>query len=88
MRTWGAVAGLVMLLVPSVRADEHEEMRAAMHELKIVERHLKTAPPDYAGHRVAALKHVQEAMQEVRLALAMTKAGKSPEPAPRGGEDD
>ena len=82
MRTWGAIV-VLLVLATAARGDEHEEMRAAMHELKIVERHLKTAPASYEGHRVEALKHVQEAMTEVRLALAMTKKGKAP-----SAEDD
>lgn len=59
--------------VSAARADEHEEMRAALHELKIVQRHLKAAPQTYEGHRMAALEAVARALVEVRQALALVK---------------
>jgi hypothetical protein len=60
--------GLVAAGVPAA-ADEHEEMRAAQHELKIAKRHLQAAPRDYEGHRRAAIEHINQALAEVRLGL-------------------
>ena len=77
MRTWSIPVVLATLACAGLaRADEHEEMRAALHELKIVQRHLKDAPQTYAGHRAAALKAVSLALQEVRMALGQVRREK------------
>jgi Ni/Co efflux regulator RcnB len=62
-----------MLLARHAAADEHEQMRAAQHELKIVKQHLKDAPKDYEGHRKEALDYVDKALEQVRLGLNLTK---------------
>ena len=66
------IALLVALAVP-VLADEHEAMRAAQHELKLVKQRLKEAPKDYDGHRKAAIDYIDKALTEVRLGLAFVK---------------
>jgi hypothetical protein len=68
-----ALALAVTLGARPAAADEHEQMRAAQHELKIVREHLKDAPKDYEGHRKQALDYVNMALEQVRLALALTK---------------
>jgi hypothetical protein len=85
MRTWSIpLAVAAMAFASAVHADEHEELRAAVHELKIVQRHLKAAPASYEGHRLNALRAVQEALKELRLALAPMKREKQERSAPPG----
>lgn len=76
---FAAIAGLLLAIVPA-HADEHVEMRAALHEMLIARNHLQVAGHDYGGHRRAALDHVNQALAEIREAL---KAGKPD--APRNG---
>jgi hypothetical protein len=86
MRTWSIpVLVATLAFVAPARGDEHEEMRAALHELKIVQRHLKAAGMGYEGHRLNALRAVQEALREIRLGLALTKREKQERPAPKAG---
>ena len=44
-----------------------------MMHLREAKANLEHANHDFAGHRVAALKHVDEALEECRLALASDK---------------
>jgi hypothetical protein len=85
----GVLVSLGALLTATAAwADEHEEMRAAQHELKIVKRHLQAAGRDYEGHRRAALDHVDQALREVRQALALVaRRGPRREPG-EGGRTD
>lgn len=53
--------------------EEHPEIGAAMMHLKEAKRSLELAKHDFHGHRVAALKHVDEALEECRLALESDK---------------
>jgi hypothetical protein len=66
-----------------VRADEHEPLRAAQHELKIARDHLQRAGKDYAGRRKNALDHVNQALVEIRLALQAARG----EPKQDGGDE-
>jgi hypothetical protein len=50
-------------------AGPHPEMDAALHSLQEARRHLEKAEPVFAGHRVAAIKHVDAAIEEVHAAF-------------------
>jgi hypothetical protein len=50
--------------------EEHPEIASAMMHLKEAKQNLEHAAHDFGGHRVTALKHVNEALEECRLALA------------------
>jgi hypothetical protein len=88
----------VLLLVASatsVRATGDHELLAAQMELKIAKDHLQAAGTEYAGHRRAAMNHIDEALKEIRQALDVAKggAGQRPkrqvgEPATPPGDDD
>ena len=51
----------------------HPEIDAAMTHLEEAKQNLEKGAHDFAGHRVAALKHVNEALEECRLALESAK---------------
>jgi hypothetical protein len=53
--------------------EQHPEIAAAMMHLKEAKQNLEHAAHDFGGHRVTALKHVNEALEECRLALEADK---------------
>jgi hypothetical protein len=53
--------------------EAHPEIAGAMMHLKEAKSNLEHAAHDFGGHRVAALKHVNEALEECRLALEADK---------------
>ncbi|MBI3476702.1 MAG: hypothetical protein HY010_13300 [Acidobacteria bacterium] len=53
--------------------EEHPAIAMAMTHLKEAKKSLENAAHDFGGHRVAALKHVNEALEECRLALEADK---------------
>lgn len=50
-------------------AGPHPEMDAALHNLQEARRHLEKAEPVFAGHREAAIKHVDAAIEEMHAAF-------------------
>jgi len=50
-------------------AGPHPEMDAALHNLQEARRHLERAEPVFAGHREAAIKHVDAAIEEIHAAF-------------------
>ncbi len=51
-------------------ADEpHPEIRAALANLREARDHLQHAAHDFHGHRVAAIKAIDEAIRQLQLAL-------------------
>lgn len=60
----------VAVLSPSAPAFEpHPEIRAALEGLRSAKAHLESAKHDFHGHRVAALKHVDEAIAEAEICM-------------------
>jgi len=53
--------------------EKHPEIAAAMTHLREAKQNLEHAAHDFGGHRVAALKHVNEALEECRMALESDK---------------
>ena len=53
--------------------EKHPEIEAAMTHLKEAKQNLEHANHDFGGHRVTALKHVNEALEECRQALEFDK---------------
>jgi hypothetical protein len=60
----------VVTLVGRAVAEENAEMRAAQSDLKSAKSHLQAAAHDYAGHRKAAIEHVDGALGDIREGLA------------------
>ncbi|MGH9738540.1 MAG: hypothetical protein ACRD4X_08110 [Candidatus Acidiferrales bacterium] len=50
-------------------AEPHPEIRAAMANLREAREHLNHASHDFGGHRVAAIKAVDEAIHQLQLAM-------------------
>jgi hypothetical protein len=50
-------------------AGPHPEMDAALRNLQEARRHLEKAEPVFAGHREAAIKHVDMAIEEIHAAF-------------------
>jgi len=50
-------------------AGPHPEMEAALRSLQEARRHLDKAEPVFAGHREAAIKHVDAAIEEIHAAF-------------------
>jgi hypothetical protein len=60
----------VAILSPTAPAFEpHPEIRAALEGLRSAKAHLESAAHDFHGHRVAALKHVDEAIAEAEICM-------------------
>ena len=55
------------------KAEPHPEIRAAMASLQRSKEDLEKASHDFGGHRVAAIKAIDEALQHLRLALEYDK---------------
>lgn len=55
---------------PPQRRERHPEIRDAMRLLSQAQDHLNHAAHDFGGHRVAAMKHINEAIEELRAADA------------------
>jgi hypothetical protein len=77
--TRAPIAVAVLLLgVGTVRAGGDHEMLAAEQELKIAKDHLQAAEPAYEGHRRGAIEHIDQALQEIREAIRVSR-GRVPE---------
>ena len=69
-----ATLALGLLLPASAPAfQEHAALREATRELKTARRHLLAASHDYQGHRDAAVREIDQALEEIRLAIAGVK---------------
>jgi uncharacterized protein involved in copper resistance len=55
------------------KKEAHPEIESAMHHLREAKENLEHAAHDFGGHRASALKHVNEALEECRQALAYDK---------------
>jgi hypothetical protein len=55
------------------KKEHHPEIAAAMNHLREAKQNLEHAAHDFGGHRANALKHVNEALEECRLALEFDK---------------
>ena len=53
--------------------EQHPGIAAAMMHLKEAKQNLEHAARDFGGHRVTALKHINEALEECRQALEFDK---------------
>ena len=53
--------------------ETHPKITAALHALEVARKDLQDAAHDFKGHRVAALRHTEEAIKECNAALAVDK---------------
>lgn len=70
-----AVFALLLALSPSSPAagERHPQIRAAMRALENAKSHLEHAAHDFGGHRVEAIKAVDEAHHQLELCLQYDK---------------
>jgi hypothetical protein len=65
----GGPAEAPVATVKPEHREHHPEIHKAMHKLKAAKADLEKASHDYAGHRVAAIKLIDQAMDELKQAL-------------------
>ena len=58
---------------PPQRRERHPEIRDAIQLLNQVQDHLNHAQHDFGGHRVKAMKHISEALEELHAAQQFDK---------------
>lgn len=71
-RIMSILALMVMVVVfspISPAREEHPHIHAALDALHEAQNQLQSAAHDYHGHRVAALKHVDEAIREAEACM-------------------
>lgn len=70
-----AVFGLLLALSPTSRAarEEHPQIRAAMRALENAKDHLEHAAHDFGGHRVEAIRAIDEAHHQLEICLQYDK---------------
>jgi len=70
LRSLLPVLMFVAILTPTAPAYEpHPQIRAALEALRTAKHHLEEGAHDFHGHRVAALKHVDEAIAEAEICM-------------------
>ena len=74
MKMFLLAAGLTgtMAFTPAT-LEPHPHLRAAVVELEAARQELKTAAHDFGGHRVAAMRAVDAAIKQLRLAQQYDK---------------
>jgi hypothetical protein len=65
---WGALAAFTPRAVAEEK-ERHPRIRAAIRELREAKRDLEKADHDFGGHRVAAIKAVDHAIEQLEKAL-------------------
>ena len=55
------------------KGERHPEIHKAMRKLRGAKQDLEKATHDYAGHRVAAIGYINQALVELKAALASDK---------------
>ena len=68
------VAAASLLLAPaSMSREPHPHIRAALLELEAAKLELKTAAHDFGGHRVAAMRALDGAINQLKIAQQYDK---------------
>ena len=57
----------------AAQRERHPQIRAAMESLHQAHESLEHADHDFGGHRVAAMKHIEQAQHELELCLKYDK---------------
>ncbi len=58
---------------PAHHAEHHPEIHKAMRKLRGARQELEKAAHDYAGHKAKAMEAINQALEELRAALASDK---------------
>ena len=65
----GLLMPLAFTSTAQAEPEHHREIHAALHSLKIARDHLQDAHHDFGGHRDAALRACDAAIEQLRIAL-------------------
>jgi hypothetical protein len=69
MSALGVMALMLALTAPSPAFERHPEIRAAMEALRNAKQHLEHASHDFGGHRVDAIRAIEEAHHQLEACL-------------------
>jgi hypothetical protein len=69
MSSFGVLALLLMLSSPSPAAGRHPQIHAALNALQNAKIHLQEAAHDFGGHRVDAIRAIDEASRQLEICL-------------------
>ena len=71
-RMMGAFVTLALMLAlssPSPAAGKHPQIEDALRALREAKEHLQHAPHDFGGHRVDAIRAIDEAEHQLRICM-------------------
>jgi hypothetical protein len=69
MGTFAALALMLALSSPSPAFAKHPEIEDALRALHVAKDHLEHAAHDFGGHRVDAIRAIDEADKQLRICL-------------------
>lgn len=69
MASLAAIALMLVLSSPSPAAGKHPQIEAALHALADAKVHLEHAAHDFGGHRVDAIRAIDEADRQLRICM-------------------
>lgn len=69
MTSFAAIALMLVLSSPSPAAGKHPQIEDALHALANAKAHLERAAHDFGGHRVDAIRAIDEADRQLRICL-------------------
>jgi hypothetical protein len=69
MSFFAVIAMLLALSSPSPAGGRHPEIEAALASLQHAKQHLQEAAHDFGGHRVDAIRAIDEADRQLRVCL-------------------
>jgi hypothetical protein len=69
MSSFAVLALLLMMSSPSPAAGRHPQIRAALDALQRAKTHLQEAAHDFGGHRVDAVRAIDEASRQLEICL-------------------
>jgi hypothetical protein len=69
MTSFAAIALMLVLSSPSPAAGKHPQIEEALRALANAKGHLEHAAHDFGGHRVDAIRAIDEADRQLRICL-------------------
>lgn len=69
MSSLGLIALLLAISSPSPAFEKHPEIEDALHALQNAKSHLQHAAHDFHGHRVDAIRAIDEADRQLRICM-------------------
>ena len=69
MSSFALIAMMLALSSPSPAFGKHPEIEDALHSLQRAKEHLQAAAHDFGGHRVDAIRAIDEADRQLRICM-------------------